>query len=237
MNYSAGIAMEPISNLAVTVDYYRINLKDRIVLSNNFTGKAVTDTLAAHGLAGLQGGRYFTNAVDSKTDGIDVIASYGYSFSRNVLTNFTAGYNGNWTEVTRIDSSSVIPGQGVALFGRTDRARLEKGNPRNNFVFTGDLTAGKFGLNLHEQRYGSVTSFGTTTATDQTWGAKWVTDASISYGPLMRGTATFGIDNLFNTYPDQSIAANTNSGILPYSGIAPFGFNGRFVYAKVSFGL
>jgi iron complex outermembrane receptor protein len=45
-----------------------------------------------------------------------------------------------------------------------------------------------------------------------------------------------GSDNVFNTYPDPTITGNTNSGILPYSGIAPFGINGRFIYAKVSYG-
>ena len=45
MNYSAGVALEPLRNLSFTVDYYRIDLKDRIVLSNNFTAPAVVDTL------------------------------------------------------------------------------------------------------------------------------------------------------------------------------------------------
>lgn len=48
---------------------------------------------------------------------------------------------------------------------------------------------------------------------------------------------TLGADNLSDQYPDASIPGNTNSGILPYSGIAPFGINGRFLYGKVTFGL
>jgi iron complex outermembrane receptor protein len=53
----------------------------------------------------------------------------------------------------------------------------------------------------------------------------------------MRARVTVGADNLFDTYPDPTIAANTNSGILPFSGIAPFGFNGRYLYAKLTVGL
>jgi iron complex outermembrane receptor protein len=219
------------------VDYYRIDLDDRIVLSNNFTAAAVVDTLKAHGINNVQGGRYFTNAVDSRTNGIDVIGNYGYSLSARTLLRLTAAFNGNWTKVTRVDSSSIIPGQGVALFSRVDRARLEKGNPRNNLVLSANLESGRFGIDLRGQRFGSVTSYGSTTTDtlDQTWSPKWVTDLSLSYGPVTRATVTIGADNLFNTYPDPSIIGNTNSGILPFSGISPFGFNGRFLYAKLSY--
>ena len=82
-----------------------------------------------------------------------------------------------------------------------------------------------------------MTSFGTTSAGDQTWSPRWVSDLALSFGPVRRGTATIGADNITNQYPDRSIVGNTNSGILPYSGISPFGINARFLYAKLSFGL
>ena len=236
MNYSAGVALEPLRSLAFTVDYYRIDLKDRIVLSNNFTSTAVIDTLTAHGITDVQGARYFTNAVDSRTNGLDVIGNYGWSITRTALLRLTAAYNGNWTRVTRIDSSAILPGQGNALFSRVDQARLEKGNPRNNLVLSANLGVGRFGIDVRDQRFGEVTSYGTTPAGDQTWSPKWVTDLSVSYGPVTRATLTLGADNVFNTYPDATIIANTNSGILPYSGISPFGINGRFVYAKIGYG-
>ena len=237
VNYSAGLALEPARSLSATIDYYRIDMKDRIVLSNNFTATAVIDTLAAHGLTGLGGGRYFTNAVDTKTNGVDVVANYGWTFSSRSVLNVTAGYNGNWTKVTRVDTSSIIPGQSVALFSRVDRARLEVGNPRNNFLLSGDFRSGRAGIVLRTHRYGQVTSFGTTATGDQTFSARWITDGSLSFGPVRRGTIIVGADNIFDKYPDPTIAANTNSGILPFAGITPFGFNGRFLYAKLTFGL
>jgi iron complex outermembrane receptor protein len=236
MNYSAGVALEPLRNLSLTVDYYRIDLSDRIVLSNNFTSAAVVNALAAHGITGIQGGRYFTNAVDSRTNGIDVIGNYGWSINKNTLLRLTAAYNGNWTRVTRVDSSAILPGEGNQLFSRVDRARLERGNPRTNLVLSANLDLGRFGINFRNQRFGQVTSFGTVPANDQTWTPKWVSDLALSYGPVSRSTFTLGADNITNQYPDPSLAVNTNSGILPFSGISPFGINGRFVYAKLSYG-
>ncbi len=239
MNYSAGVAMEPASALSLTVDYYHIVLKDRIVLSANFTGTDVVNALQAAGFTGIQGARYFTNAVDTKTDGVDIVGNYGLNFSRSTLLRLTAGYNGNWTTVTRIDTSAVLGGHSDQLFNRVERARLEKGQPRNNFLLSADLSSGQFGIDARTQRFGKVTSYGTPTtgASDQTWNPKWVTDLSLSYGPVRRGTITIGADNIFDTYPDPTIAPNSNSGILPFSGISPYGFNGRFVYAKLSVGM
>jgi hypothetical protein len=34
----------------------------------------------------------------------------------------------------------------------------------------------------------------------------------------------------------RNYAGNANFGMNPYSGISPFGFNGRFLWAKVSYG-
>lgn len=235
MNYSAGVALEPIRSLSLTVDFYRIDLRDRIALSNNFNSAAVVDTLKAHGINNVQGARYFTNAVDSRTNGLDVIGNYGYSFTPRALLRLTAAFNGNWTRVTRIDSSAILPGQGNALFSRVDQARLEKGNPRNNIVLSAHLDLNRFGIDVRNQRFGQVTSYGTTSAGDQTWTPKWVSDLALSYGPVSRATVTLGADNIFNTYPDPTIIGNTNSGILPYSGISPFGINGRFLYAKLSY--
>jgi iron complex outermembrane receptor protein len=237
MNYSLGVALEPARALSVTVDAYRIDLNDRIVLSSNFTGNDVVAALQGAGFVGLGGARYFTNAVDTRTRGLDVVANYGWSLTPDALLRATVGYNGNWTRVTRVDTANVLGGHSDQLFNRVERARLEKGQPRDNLVFMGDLTVKRLGGTVRVQRFGPVTSFGTTTAGDQTWSPKVVTDLSLSYGPVMRVRATLGADNVFDTYPDATIAANSNSGILPFSGISPFGFNGRFLYVKLSAGI
>jgi iron complex outermembrane receptor protein len=71
-------------------------------------------------------------------------------------------------------------------------------------------------------------------ANDQTFAAKWVLDLAGDY-TLDQWTFTLGADNVFNEYPDKVIAANSTSGILPYSSSSPFGFNGAYVYGKVAY--
>jgi iron complex outermembrane recepter protein len=129
--------------------------------------------------------------------------------------------------------------------------RIERGNPRDNFLLSGNYTSGGVGFTARTQRYGEVSLAGVTptnaTGTlDQTFGAKWITDVSLSYTLRRRYSLMVGADNLFDIYPDRNVNPGdpqtsnggiSNFGIFPYNGISPFGFNGRFIYTKLSLGL
>jgi iron complex outermembrane receptor protein len=253
-NMGFGFAAEPLSSLSITADYYYIEIDDRIVLSNNFTGVAAVAALASIGVTGVSGGRYFTNAIDTRTRGYDIIANYGISFSPQEVLRLSAAYNWNRTRVTRVDTLPTnLSGLRTSLFDRVEQARIESGNPENNLILSGMYTRSRLGANVRVQRYGQVTQYGTSSTNlfgplDQTFSPKWITDVAASYG-LGRFSVTIGADNLFDVYPDRNnnngnittVAAENggtaNFGIFPYNGISPFGFNGRFVYAKLLVGL
>ncbi|AHG90535.1 TonB-dependent receptor [Gemmatirosa kalamazoonensis] len=245
-NYSAGVALEPARSLSFTVDLYRVNITDRIVLSENFTGTAVQNLLRP---LGVSGARYFTNAIDTRTNGIDVVGNYGLSLRSAGFVRLMAGYNHNKTHATLVaQTPPELGNQNENLFGRVERARIEEGQPRDNFLASANYEYHDLGLVARTQRFGSVTTRATVGSDnlDQTFGAKWITDVSASYKVLRRFTLTAGADNVFDVYPDQNnnlgnvrsnVAGNANFGIFPYSSFSPFGFNGRFVYARVGVGI
>jgi iron complex outermembrane receptor protein len=81
---------------------------------------------------------------------------------------------------------------------------------------------------------------------DQTFGAKWITDLGASYTFRSRYSFAIGADNVFDVYPDRNLNPGnptttnggiSNFGLFPYNGISPFGFNGRFIYTKLTVGL
>ena len=249
-NYGIGLAAEPLKSLSFTADYYYIEIGDRIVLSNNFTGDSASAALARIGVTGIQGGRYFTNAIDTKTHGYDVIANYGFSLTNNSLIKLSAAYNHNTTRVTRVDSlPKNLSKLTSSLFDRVEQERIEYGNPENNLILSGNYSFDKLGILLRSQRFGQVTSYGSTSRNaagplDQTFSPKWITDLSGSYG-FRRFTVTAGADNIFDVYPDRNNSNGTltpenggtsNFGIFPYAGISPFGFNDRFIYTKLAVG-
>ncbi len=235
-NVSAGITMQPIPALSFTADYYKIDIADRVVLSENLTQTAVRDFLAANGEPGIGGGRFFTNAIDTRTTGVDVVANYGLNFGRRGILRLTAGASTNSNKITaqKQVTPPALAALNDALFSRVERGRIEKGQPRNNFVFSATHEVSKFTLSARAQRFGEVSTFGTTAANDQTFSAKWITDASVGLALRENVKFTFGADNLFDTYPDKTIAVNSNNGIFPVPAGAPFGINGRFAYARVN---
>lgn len=254
VNLSAGITLQPSKSLTVTADYYNIAITDRIVLSENFIGTGIVNFFTQNGFTGIGGGRYFTNAINTKTNGLDVVANYGVDLKKNGVIRLTAGYNQNKTRVTKVvvNTPPQLGNLNETLFGRAERGRIEVGQPRNNLVLSGTYERGDLGLTLRGQRFGEVTgrqALATGTARqvpDLELGAKFITDISASYKLLKRATVSIGADNVFDVYPDQitdlgNVATGYSGqgtfGVYRYSGLSPFGFNGRYVYARLAYSL
>ena len=244
-NFGAGVALAPMPALGITVDVYQILISDRIVLSENFVGPQIENYFSAKGRT-VSGARFFTNAIDTKSGGVDVVASYGLDFADLGTLKLTAGYNRNQTKVTHVDPTPPeLVGQEEVLFGKVERARIEEGQPRSNVLASAQYDFGSFGFTLRGQRFGSVVTRSTNATLDQRFGAKTITDVALSYRMMGRLTLTAGADNVFDVYPDPNdkgansatSSGNSNFGIFPYSQFSPFGFNGRFVYGRVSYTL
>ena len=226
--------------LSLSAEYYRIRVRDRIILSGTFDNLAVQDFLAQHRFVGIGGVRFFSNALATRTTGVDAAVTYPFKL-REAEVRLRAAFSHNRTEVTLTDS---IPGLLAlftsTLFDRVERARLERGQPRDNLILMGVATRSAWTVMARSQRFGGVVSFGKPAdgSLDQSYGAKWLSDLSIGYR-RGRMTLTLGADNLFNSYPDrnrfgdENTEGNSNFGMFPYSNNSPFGFAGRFVYVRV----
>ncbi len=235
-NYSLGLVLQPVDSLYVTVDAYRIDIDDRIVLSENLTSTAVRNYLQANGYAGIGGGRYFTNAVDTRTTGVDAVGTYRWALASGPL-ELTGGYNYNKTEIEHIAenpaSLEAIDPTAVRI-GRTEIGRITKGSPRDKFFLGATWSPGDWRFNATTTRWGEFTSYGTTPATDQTYDAKWTLDLAATW-TLDKWSFTLGGDNVLNEYPDEQLAGKGTRTYLPYSTSSPFGFNGAFVYANIDY--
>ena len=237
VNISYGVTFSPARAFTLSVDFYRIDVDDRVVLTGNLITAQTVALLTANGYPGIGGARYFTNAIDSRTDGVDVVANYGVQLSRNQTLRLGAAYNNTINRVRRVKPTPPqLSSIGEAIFDRTARVTFERGQPRSNTRFTGDYAWKKLSAITQLQRYGSIASAASVTnrALDQYFTAKWITDMNVSYQLTNQVGFTFGADNLFNVYPDKLLPANSNSLTFQYSGATPFGFNGRFVFLRAN---
>jgi iron complex outermembrane receptor protein len=239
VNYSAGITARPFENLSLTADYYRVDIDNRIVLSGNFIDPSVRTLLENNGITGVSGARYFTNAIDTRTSGIDVVMQYGLNMASRGLLRFTAGHNQNKTKVTRVAATPPqLAAVSSALFDRTQRALFEVGQPRNNTSLTANYSVRAVSFNVHTQRFGKVTEYPSATnpAADQTFGAKWVTDLALSFKFFDRLGLTVGGNNITDQYPDTAITLNQTRGIYPFdASSSTWGINGAYYYVKAAY--
>jgi iron complex outermembrane receptor protein len=266
INVSLGATANPIPGLTFTVDYYRIGIDNRIVLTENLgaagagtaaVNAAVKALLDANGFQSVGAARFFVNGLDTTTQGVDAVAAYRFSPGFGNWT-LTAAYNYNKTRIDRrlnnLGPLATIPG--IVLFGRVEGIRFTDGQPRDKVVLSADGEFGDFGLTARTTRYGRVIAPGATAPLadplsltllgpdDIHLGAKWITDLELRYRAFGRLELAIGADNIFDVYPDRSPFGARPAAIggvypinqyyLPYSGFSPFGFNGRFLYARAS---
>src|SRR2546423_11208477 len=236
-NTSLGVALQPLRALSLTADYYHIVTRHRSVLSGNFVGAAMTNFLASQGFPGVGSARYFTNAIDTRTNGVDVIGRYLMDWGNRGVTGFTGGFNRTGTVVTHVDPTPpALSTQNAVLFDRFERSKLEEAQPHRTVTLTLDHTIRRFNATLHTTRFGQIGTRGPTNpALDQKYKARWITDANVSVPLVPHFGVTLGVNNIADVYPSENIPANNNFGILPYTGFSPFGFNGRFMYFRARF--
>lgn len=255
-NYSAGVVFNGVPRLNVTLDAYMIKIKDRIVVTENLgafgtasQNTAIRALLTAAGFPSVTAARFFINGVDTRTHGLDLVATYRVPRFVGGRIDLTAGFNYNKTKITRNASAlgplASIPG--LVLFGRQESIRLQQGQPRTKINLSGDFERQWFGATLRTTRYGKVLAGGSEPFLDVPLDAKWVTDLELRAKPLGdRLTFALGANNLFDVYPtniprgrgvDPVTGAARNypstNYVAPWSNYSPFGFNGRFLYGRV----
>ncbi len=253
-NYSLGLTSRVAKTITLTVDAYQIDISDRIVLSSQFTRtNPIVNTIL--GTLPVSRVQFFANAVNTRTQGIDIVANERLVLGAKSRLGLTAAANFNTTEVRSFNSSSsTINNDQTAgttnlqntLFDRQQRTRLESGNPRSKINLSANYGYGIFGIEARAVRFGEVQTKDADPARsnlDQTFAAKWISDLTLSAQIMKQIGLIVGVNNLFNVYPDKIIqnsrnAAN-NYSVDPsqsYTSSLDNTNRGRFVYNANQFG-
>lgn len=234
-NYAIGAVFQA-GAFNLTVDAYRIDVEDRIVLSENLTASNVQALLEAQGFIGAGGGRFFVNGVDTETTGVDIIANYAFPETEFGSFTATAGANFNKTKVTAVPAIPVLTGltPPPVLFSRINTLTLEDGAPKDKFTGQVNWEHGPFAGTLRAVRYGEVLVPGSTAAADYTLAPKTLIDLEARYTWNDMVTLAVGADNILDEYPDAAPLGVNSTGNTPFSTYSPFGYSGRFVYTKAT---
>jgi len=237
VNYSLGVVLR-FADVTVTVDAYRIDIDDRIVLSENLTQDNVRAYLESLGFVGVGGGRFFINGVDTETKGLDVVANWPWLTEHAGRFDFTLVANWNDTKVTRVPTTEPLAALDPPppLFARVNVLTFEEGTPGDKLAAVATWGMGRFGATARVTRYGSALDPGTTAALDFELGSATLVDLEARFDATDRIRIALGADNLFDEYPDAFPVARNTTGNTPFSNFSPFGRSGRYVYGRLSIG-
>ncbi len=237
-NISAGFTLQPLDGLDITVDGYQIEVDNRIAITSTLTGTAVSNILISKGLSGDLSAQYYTNAIDTRTRGIDVVATYRYDLGDWGKLRANAGFNYGKTTIQNIIPNPpelTALGSSFVLFGRGSQGFLTTSFPKSKVALGLNWDWNKLNVNLRSTRYGKYTVVADLVAQDRSYGAKWITDLEVSYKLLDSVTLAAGANNLFNEYPDKNGIYNAALGSGQFPGTSPFGFTGGSWYARVQY--
>ena len=236
INLSAGFAYSPTNNLNLNVDFYHIAIKDRILLGATFDGTSdpvVAQILLDSGFTSIAAVQFPTNALDTKSDGIDVVANYRM-LAGNGTFDFVFAFNYSKNRITRVSPlPAILQGTPTIYTSALDIVTInaiERNRPDRRSSFTTNYSLGRFHAMGRASDFGSYVD-GSLDGLE-TFGAKMLLDGELGYR-FQAVNISIGARNLLNVYPDQvQVSDNTNNGTFIYPGASPFGYNGRFVYLR-----
>ncbi len=234
VNGSLGVTAS-FGAFTATVDGYFINVKDRIVLTGYFDASALN--------LGVSAAQFFTNGVDTKTAGVDVVLAWKKKFGDNSLSATLVG-NINHMTIGDVKNGTLDK---ETFFGEREKAFLLASAPANKFGlnlnydrkwFNAGLAFTRFSKVelLDYQMYEDVADYGSfanqiKAATD-TYNAKIVTDLTLGFKLNKASKLSIGANNLFNIYPDQQDDWVEAGG---YWDAVQMGFSGAYYYARLGF--
>lgn len=247
-SFNLGIVLTPTRDLNVTIDAYQIDIRNRIVEGGSQAGAAAINAIGLAGFSTPLGipasaisASYFTNGANTRTRGIDLSATYHLRLGQYGTIDWDLGINFNNTTLTHL-----APGaNGQPLLNAQQIAYLTSGTPKSKIIVGGVWNYGRWGLSLHETRYGT-TSAEESYRTGPNAGSvsvfipftnkvEYTTDIEARYNATKRFEVAVGARNLFNAYPNQLPLAAQYAGANFDSTTSAIGINGGFYYLRAKY--
>ncbi len=213
-NMSFGMTAQASDNLTFTVDIYHIRVDDRIVKTQFIP---VADNPDFSNLS------FYTNALETKTQGLDIVALYDVDWESGSTTNFSLAYNYNDTEVT--GQTQV---NGIDPVSQSFIDNIENNLPKSRISATVIHTMGDFSAMIRANHYSKTQD--ERGAPPEWMGAETVFDVELSYNVNESFTLIAGANNVFDNYPDE-VGSRVSQG-MPYPRRTPIGYHGGMMYLR-----
>lgn len=231
VNLSAGFALS-LGAFNLTLDAFRVDVDDRIIVTERNFGFANLIRTRT-GVANVTDVAVFTNGVDTRTEGLDLVATWRTALLGGNL-HLTGAFNRSETEVRGVTrGAGFVPG--FVVLGVEERNTIESSAPVDRATGSAAWSSESWTLTARVTRHGETTrvfNFGGGFEPEQTYGAVSQLDLEAEWQILPTVSVAIGGNNVLDAYPDRSIDDIAYFGALPYDVLSPIGFNGAYWYGR-----
>ncbi|CAN7305018.1 TonB-dependent receptor plug domain-containing protein [Caballeronia sp. LjRoot31] len=247
-SYNLGLVLTPTRDINVTVDAYEIDIRNRIVEGGSQAGQAAINAIGLAGFSTPLGipasaisASYFTNGANTRTDGVDLAATYHTYIGQYGTIDWDVGVNFNNTSLTHLAAGA----NGQPLLNAKQIDYLTSGTPKSKIIIGGIWNWGKWGVSLHETRFGT-TSAEESYSTGPNAGSvsvfipfknkvEYTTDLETRFEVTKHFEVAVGAKNLFNEYPNKLPLAAQYAGADIDPTTSAIGMDGGFYYLRAKY--
>ena len=204
-NLTAGLTFGNGSNFSGSIDFYTINVDDRILFSSQISGAGNPSVQTLLDQAGVVSVQAWINAGNTKTTGLDFVLNWkSDTVDLGLIGNF------NQTEIESIDTPSELAG--VNIFAREEAGLIINSRPKSKIILTADYDTDRWEMGMYNTHFGEVTVTAPESGgEDQALSAKLITDFRLAYKFTPQLTLSGIVNNAFDVYPDVTLASTNTS--------------------------
>ncbi len=243
-NISIGFTTKLFSKLDLTVDAFKIDIKDRVFQTSEFNASEapVLEPVIGAGLASFR-----INGGDISTRGVELVANYKTKLGIADLGLTLSGtFRENQFEKANVPNLNTNLTEEELKDKYVDRASIgqfETGTPSTKLIAAATYSIGKFSTMLRGIYYGEVIDLDSRTRTllsgevgyaDQTFPSQTTFDVGVTYHLNDHLSLSVGGNNIFNKYPD--IRRYERRTFYLYSNYQQ-GSSGAYYFGRLTFNL
>jgi iron complex outermembrane receptor protein len=235
VNLSGGFALTPRDNLTFTVDFFHVTIDNRILLGATFGDTVSQRILSDSGFSTIGAVQFFTNGLDTRTNGVDITGDLRLAAGAGTL-DLNLGVNYAKNKITRVDPLPEIlqgtPTELTSILDLVTEVGIEEERPDWRGTLAANYTVGRWHALGRVSYFGGFASAQPSFTDRETYGGKTLVDAELGY-QFSSVNLSLGARNLLDVYPDKPRAEfNNNDNTFPWAAASPFGYNGRYLYAR-----
>jgi iron complex outermembrane receptor protein len=198
-NFTVGFGGRPSKNFSFTLDYYKIDVDDRIIFTNP-----------------IGGNQFFINGLNTTTSGLDFVSNFkGFEIGEGKLAfNLSGNYTIENDRTNEIPTIVAEDGNSYAVLDRSTEALMFTSRPKTKWILGANYDVNKFGFSLNNTYFGKTTFkqkfMSENLRTEFT--PKVVTDLGITFSASEKLTLALNINNILNVLPEWAFKAENAAG-------------------------